>query len=91
MRIGQKKAGGAAAMKNGQHKKRGRCRNENWAKKSRPLPPGTVQTLPQSLLDALQQLEQNTVLPASMGQDFTVSYLKLQHQAWAEHVAQMTD
>ncbi|MGD1927633.1 MAG: type III glutamate--ammonia ligase [Leptolyngbyaceae cyanobacterium] len=56
-----------------------------------PLPPGTVQTLPQSLLDALQQLEQNTVLPASMGQDFTVSYLKLQHQAWAEHVAQMTD
>ena len=56
-----------------------------------PLPPGTVKALPQSLFDALQQLEQNTVLPASMGADFTASYLKLQHQAWAEHIAQITD
>ncbi|MEM9505024.1 MAG: type III glutamate--ammonia ligase [Cyanobacteria bacterium P01_E01_bin.43] len=56
-----------------------------------PLPPGRVKTLPQSLLDALKQLEQNTVLPTSMGPDFTASYLKLQHQAWAEHIAQMAD
>ena len=56
-----------------------------------PLPPGTVKALPQNLLDALKQLEQNTVLPESMGADFTASYLKLQHQAWAEHIAQMAD
>ncbi len=56
-----------------------------------PLPPGTVKTLPQSLFDALKQLEQNTVLSKSMGADFTASYLKLQHQAWAEHIAQMAD
>ena len=32
--LGRIKSGGAAATKNGQDKKRGRCRNENWAKKA---------------------------------------------------------
>ena len=35
--MGSIKSGDAAATKNGQDKKRGRCRNENWAKKSGAL------------------------------------------------------
>lgn len=57
---------------------------------SDPLPPGTVKTLPRSLLDALNNLEGDQVLPTRMGRAFTASYLKLQHQAWNEYTSQVT-
>jgi glutamine synthetase len=55
-----------------------------------PLPPGKVKPLPKSLLEALTNLEQDTTLSERMGQGFTQSYLKLQHQAWNEYTSQIT-
>ena len=60
--------------------------NNNYTE---PLPQDTVQALPTNLLDALRQLEKNTVLQA-LGAEFVQSYLKLKHQEWREYNAQVT-
>lgn len=54
-----------------------------------PLPPDAAKMLPKSLLDALVHLENNVVLPQSMGKEFTTSYLKLKHQALQEYMSHM--
>jgi len=55
-----------------------------------PLPPEKVKYLPTNLLDALRQLETNTVFADAMGQTFVCSYLKLKHQEWHEFSTQIT-
>jgi len=55
-----------------------------------PLPPEKVKYLPTNLLDALRQLEANTVFADAMGQTFVCSYLKLKHQEWHEFSTQIT-
>jgi glutamine synthetase len=55
-----------------------------------PLPPGTVQTLPTHLLDALQALAQNSMLQQALGQDFIAAYLKLKHQQWRDYSAHIS-
>ncbi|MEO1210531.1 MAG: type III glutamate--ammonia ligase [Cyanobacteria bacterium J06638_20] len=49
-----------------------------------PLPPGASKTLPGSLLDALRNLEANTMLQTALGEPFVASYLKLKHQEWQD-------
>jgi len=55
-----------------------------------PLPVGTVKSLPMNLLDALRQLEHNSILPQALGAEFVQSYLKLKYQDWRHHSAQIT-
>ncbi len=64
-----------------------RCDNNNYTE---PLPQGSAQPLPANLLDALRQLEQNTVFQDAMGAEFVQSYLKLKHQEWNSYHAQIT-
>lgn len=52
---------------------------------TKPLPSGTVEQLPGNLLDALRELETNTVLSPMLGQEFVNSYLKLKHQEWQDY------
>ncbi|MDX2228044.1 MAG: type III glutamate--ammonia ligase [Leptolyngbyaceae cyanobacterium bins.349] len=64
-----------------------RCDNNNYID---PLPPGTVQSLPTNLLDALRQLEQHELLARSLGAEFVQSYLKLKQQEWRDYNACIT-
>lgn len=64
-----------------------RCDNNNYTE---PLPQGSAQPLPANLLDALRQLEQNTVFQSALGAEFVQSYLKLKHQEWNSYHAQIT-
>lgn len=61
--------------------------NDNYAQ---PLPPGTVPTLPEHLLDALRSLQESTVLTEGLGAAFTSAYLKLKHQEWRSFCAEIT-
>lgn len=64
-----------------------RCDNNNYTE---PLPQGAVKSLPTNLLDALRQLENNSVFHQSMGTEFVQSYLKLKYQEWRDFNAQIT-
>lgn len=55
-----------------------------------PLPPGVVPPLPTTLLEALHELETNSILAESLGQEFVRSYLKLKYQEWHDFNAQIT-
>lgn len=50
-----------------------------------PFPVGTVQRLPNNLLDALRCLESNPLFTESLGREFIAAYLKLKNQEWQEH------
>lgn len=55
-----------------------------------PLPPGTVKELPTNLLDALRNLESNSLFSQALGQEFITSYLKLRHQEWQDYSTRIT-
>ncbi|HIK19022.1 MAG TPA: type III glutamate--ammonia ligase [Leptolyngbyaceae cyanobacterium M33_DOE_097] len=55
-----------------------------------PLSSEKVKYLPTNLLDALRQLETNTIFANAMGQAFVHSYLKLKQQEWHEFSTQIT-
>ncbi|NJL88099.1 MAG: type III glutamate--ammonia ligase [Leptolyngbyaceae cyanobacterium SM1_1_3] len=61
--------------------------NNNYTE---PLPTGAGRSLPTNLLDALRQLEENSILPKALGTEFVQSYLKLKHQQWRDYSAQVT-
>jgi len=64
-----------------------RCDNNMYTE---PLSSEKVKYLPTNLLDALRQLETNTIFGDAMGQAFTHSYLKLKHKEWHEFSTQIT-
>jgi len=61
--------------------------NNNYVE---PLPPGSVKSLPTNLLDALRQLESNSILQHALGTEFVQSYLKLKYQELHDFSTQIT-
>lgn len=55
-----------------------------------PLSPDRAKSLPQNLLDALRQLEQQPIFHAAMGEDVVRSYLKLKYREWSDYCGQIT-
>ncbi|MEN9279559.1 MAG: type III glutamate--ammonia ligase, partial [Gloeomargarita sp. DG_1_4_bins_134] len=64
-----------------------RCDNNNYTD---PLPPGSRPALPGNLLDALRELERNSLLTATLGTELVQAYLKLKQREWQEFCAQIT-
>ncbi len=55
-----------------------------------PLPIGSVKQLPLNLLDALRNLEANSILTEALGVPFTTAYLKLKYQEWQDYSKHVT-
>lgn len=62
-----------------------RCDNNTYTD---PLP--NAQTLPGSLVEALNHLDQNTLFRSRLGDPFVNAYLKLKRQQWQEYNRQIT-
>jgi glutamine synthetase type III len=62
--------------------------NNNY---TNPLPLDKVPRLPNNLLDALRNLEINTVFTEAFGESFINSYLKLQYQQWNDYSNQVSN
>ena len=54
------------------------------------LPKHLVRHLPTNLLDALRELESNSVFAEAMGEPCVSAYLKLKKQQWQEFNNQIT-
>lgn len=52
--------------------------------------PEGLKCLPDNMLDALRALEQDTILTAGLGEEFTKSYLKLKHAEWRDFSSYVT-
>lgn len=65
-----------------------RCDNNNYTD---PLPSSKGQKLPSNLLDALRNLEANSVFAKAFGESFIASYLKLQYQQWNDYNQQVSE
>lgn len=55
-----------------------------------PLPGDRLKRLPANLLDALRNLEANTVFAKAFGDSFIASYLKLKYQEWDKYSNHIT-
>jgi glutamine synthetase len=50
----------------------------------------TLRKLPETLLDALRQLERNTLFAEALGAEFTAGYLKLKQAEWGDYNRQVS-